>query len=344
MPRAPVPVFDDLIGQETARDQLRRLAAGPLGGRVYLFVGPRGAGKLKAALALAATQLCQGGGALLSVEDRRPCLTCPGCLKLAAGSHPDLRLVEPEPGKETISIDQARDLRRSLHFAPLEAGLRAVIIPGAERLGLEAVNALLKTLEEPPEHALIILTAAEAEALPPTVLSRCQKVRFRPIPEELIQAEVARVKGLDPEPARLAASLSGGSLEAALELDPAEMVAARDGYLARLKGLRAGQAEPLLELAREAAEPGEAARFLEVLAAWYRDLAVLAAGGRARLAVNQDRHEELNQRARRSGLEVWLGRLEAVLETQRALAARANARLALEALLLRLTPGLVEGR
>ncbi len=360
MSKTELPSLDGLKGQDRAVGFLKRIMAGDLGGRVYLFTGPPGAGKRTAARALAAARLCQGrrtaaeepgfGFGKPEPAERPapavPCGSCPACLKLIAGSHQDLVIVEPEADKKQVSVEQARELMKSLQFAPQEADLRFVLFPQAERLSLAAANALLKTLEEPPGHTVIILTAAEAEALPQTILSRCQRLAFQPLEREVIAQEVAARKGLDDEAARLAAGLSGGSMGLALALDPAEALARRDQALARLGGLRRGNVGALFELAQAvAAKPEETAEFIKALAAWYRDLMVLAAGSDPEAVINRDRLAELTERAVRVPAETWAERLKAVLSAEAALEANANVRLTMEAMLLRLAPGMIgEGR
>ena len=329
------PALSRIIGQERAVTLLSRMLASRQGGRVYLFSGPDGVGKLAAAQALAAAWFChepQGPGGIDA------CGSCPACRKLIAGSHPDLTVIEPAPDKEKIGIETARELIKSLHFAPLEAEVRFVLIPDAERLTLEAANSLLKTLEEPPAHTLIILTAASAEMLPPTVLSRCQTLAFRPLAAELLAAEVSARHDIAPERARLAAALAGGSLKAAAGVDPEEMLQQRDELLACLEGLSLESPEGLFSLAQEVTKQGRTKDFLALLAAWHRDLLVSAAGAGPEGLINRDLAARLaGQAGAASPLEL-AQRLWAVFEAEAALAANANPRLALEALLLKIHP------
>jgi DNA polymerase-3 subunit delta' len=196
-------------GQETVLGRLRRLARNHPPGRVFIFWGAGGAGKRLAARGLAAAWLCQAG------PTPEPCGRCAGCLKLAAGVHPDLILLEPEEGKERVSIDQARELIKALRFAPVEGGTRVILLPDAEKLSLEAANALLKTLEEPPADTLTILTADDPNLLPPTVLSRGQLFFFPPRETAWVAAQLTKRLGLEPERARLMAALAGDNLETA---------------------------------------------------------------------------------------------------------------------------------
>jgi len=142
-----------------------------------LFSGPPGIGKALLARRLAARLACRGAG-------DRPCGECAGCRQVAAGSHPDLLAIgapdraAKETRKKEIGIERARELKRFAHLHAVAAPRKMAIVDDADRLSLAAQNALLKTLEEPPGGALIVLVTASPGALLPTVRSRCQRVRF----------------------------------------------------------------------------------------------------------------------------------------------------------------------
>ncbi len=144
-------------------------------------------------------------------------MTCPSCLKVERGTHPDVFLVSPQG--EFITVDQVRSLISALSFAPFEGRMKVAIVDGAERMHWSASNALLKTLEEPPSRTLLILLTSSPEALPQTVLSRCQKVRFSPLEREAVTTWLEERQGWPQGRAALAASLSEGSLGRAMEMD-----------------------------------------------------------------------------------------------------------------------------
>ncbi|MGH7805388.1 MAG: DNA polymerase III subunit delta', partial [Candidatus Binatia bacterium] len=215
--------FTDIVGQDSAVRMLREAVAS---GRVHhalLFSGPRGVGKRVTADALAARIFCER-----PAEDA--CGSCDSCVRLAAGTHPDLHVVEPggdaaESSKrrtQTISIDQMRALQIALGRRPFVASRRIAIVDDAESMTIPAQNALLKTLEEPPGNTLLVLVAENAAALTATVRSRCQRVSFRPLSADAIEAALARrsVTGAD---ARFLAEHAAGSLGRAMTLDPAKL-------------------------------------------------------------------------------------------------------------------------
>ena len=169
-----------LIGHEWALECLyRQWQAGKLR-RSHLFLGPRRVGKTTLALAFAMRLQCE------RPEGPWPCGECRACRRIRARSHPDAIVIEP--AGSTFTVEQVRDLERELPLSPLESELKVRILADFDLASREAQNALLKTLEEPPGHALLVLTAANCESLAPTISSRCQVWRLRPVPAESIRS------------------------------------------------------------------------------------------------------------------------------------------------------------
>jgi DNA polymerase-3 subunit delta' len=308
--------FDDLPEQPEARRLLRAaVAEGPA--HAYLLHGPAGVGKRAAARTFAAELLG---------DERR----------VTAGTHPDLFLLEALG--EMIRIDEVRALHRDLHMRPYEADRRVYVIADAHLLNEDAADALLKDLEEPPSYAVIVLVADELGPIPPTILSRCQLVPFRRLPERAVRAFLAeRAPGLSETEARALARVSGGRLDRAerlldpearerrdellrvarspyadAELDPADAAAtlieasrvvgavARERAEAALAGveLTARESEQRLRRVQRGAEREQLLATLEELASWYRDLVVVAAGAE-QAAVHADRLDVLREDATR---------------------------------------------
>ncbi|MBX3023471.1 DNA polymerase III subunit delta' [bacterium] len=186
----------------------RLLDAGRLP-HALLFVGPPGIGKALVAQRLAARLACGG--------PTPPCGACAGCLQVVAGSHPDLRVIgAPGAGgrkegrtKKEIGIDQARELKRFVALRAISAGRKIAVIDDADRLSIAAQNALLKTLEEPPGAAMLILITASPGALLTTVRSRCQRIAFRPLAATAVQAALVDAGIAADEAERLAARAEG---------------------------------------------------------------------------------------------------------------------------------------
>ncbi len=179
--------------------------------------GPAGSGKTQLALRLAQALVCQAQPA------RRPCGQCPHCRLALAGSHPDITLLAPAEGKESISVEAVRQLRTSAQLRPNQAEARVFVIQNAQGLTLPAQNALLKILEEPPPAVHFVLTYQGSQALLPTLRSRMTALALQPPMAEL------------PEQAQALAGhlLRGQSYEALVQLTPLEKN--REGYLTLLE-------------------------------------------------------------------------------------------------------------
>ena len=314
--------FSRVIGQATPVDVLRRTLRSGKTAHAYLFEGIAGCGKGTTALAFVEAAFC-------GRDDG--CGTCPSCRKMATLQHPDLHLVEPDGA--FIKIDQVRELQRELVLRPIEAPLKACIIRDADRLNPSAGNALLKTLEEPPGNALMILLATNLDSVLSTVRSRCQLLRFAPLPEELIEEQLI-ASGRDGAAARLAASLAGGSLGKALGDDEADSVD-RPALLERLRTLSLGDTAPLFAAAEEmAANREQALKQLDVLAALLRDILLIQGGSDS--VVNRDIMPLLANEAARLSLDKNLERINHTMEARQALMRNANPRLTLDVLLMRL--------
>jgi DNA polymerase-3 subunit delta' len=201
----------ELLAQPRLIERLgERLAQGEAS-HAYLISGPRSIGKHTLALRIAQTLLCETG--------RAPggCGSCLACRKIERGTHPDVRVIEKPAERERISIEQIRDMERDLVLKPLEGSWRVVIIDDAAELSLDAQHSLLKTLEEPPAHAVILIVTRTPRGLEETVVSRCQPLALRPISAERIGRFIAE-RTRDEPLAALVAPLAQGRPGAALQL------------------------------------------------------------------------------------------------------------------------------
>lgn len=275
----------DVEGQQEARAQVeRRLTEGRLP-HALMLEGPPGTGKHAFARRLVQIHLC--GSRLSPVE---ACGGCPSCKKIEAETHADIGHVEPDG--RFIKVGAIREMEHGLRLRPLEGPHKAVIVKDADRMTIEAQNALLKTLEEPPGSALLILVSARPRALLPTVLSRCQRVPFVPVSAVTI-AQVLEREGA-PGSARVAAALAQGSLARAREMDLDDLGAQRDAVAELDARLSApGSAAGALDEARElSTDRDELRAALDLWILWARDLLLVDLDRRADVT-NVDRLEQL---------------------------------------------------
>ncbi len=332
----PGPLFfREILGQDWVIAHLKTALQHERLSHAYLFLGPEGVGKASTARALAAALNCAE-----PAPDGDACGACPSCRRLAAGTHPDFLVISPEESKTQISIEQIRELRRLTDYPPLGGGWRVALIKPAEALTAisdAAANALLKTLEEPPPRHLLVLTARGEADLLPTVVSRCHKLAFAPLPAGLIIQELERRRQLAAAPAALVAALSGGSLGRALQLDPAELEEQRRRVLADLASLTHDSVSALLDWAqRMNKNRPELENFLLLARLWYRDLLLAHFQAPAGLLAHQERTPELTQALAEGAPEDWFARFTALGAAQRQLQANLNPELTLDVLGLRL--------
>jgi DNA polymerase-3 subunit delta' len=262
-----------------------------------LFAGPDGVGKRTAAIALAQAINCPRSKRTGPLTDA--CGSCPTCRRIAAGQHSDVVLID-KGGEASIRIRALRErLLEVVGYRPFEARRRVFVIDPADELTLEAQDALLKTLEEPPSSAILILVTAYPDTLLPTIQSRCRRLRFAP----LADADVAHVLetqcGVDAKKARLMAAGSFGSVERALAEESGDLSDDRDAALALLTAAARSGVGPRLKAAAALAQHGSRRRDREALGARLallsslcRDLAALRAGAGGAIA-NVDLAEEL---------------------------------------------------
>jgi DNA polymerase-3 subunit delta' len=194
-----------LLGHEWAIQILQQHAAQNTQRHAYLFTGPESVGRRSLALRFAQALNCPQGS-----ESGEPCLSCKTCQQLGGMMHPDLAIVEAEKLGGVIKVDQIRELQRGLALSPYDAKYRIALLIRFEEANQFASNALLKTLEEPPPQVVILITAESAERLLPTIVSRCELIRLRPVPIPVIEQGLQTTFDVLPDKAHLLAHISGG--------------------------------------------------------------------------------------------------------------------------------------
>lgn len=339
-----------LVGHEWVIRALAHSLATERVAHAYLFTGPHAIGKTTLARALAQALQCCGAS--------RPCGQCLACQKIARDRHPDVQIIEGVPPrydfdkdpppppraneweKRTLRIKQIRDVEHGLARAPFEGRWKIIILRRFEEAEEEAANAFLKTLEEPPRHTRVILTARDGGLLLPTIVSRCQVFALRPLASNVIADALMQRYHVAPAEARVLARLAAGRLGWAVRAhqDRARL-AARAQYLDALQGaLMEGRAERIARAETLAQQSSTLPELLETWQGWWRDLIWLQSGDDSRI-INMDRQDALREYATRLTLEQAHQTLRNLRATARYVSQNVNPRLALEVLLLNL-PGL----
>jgi DNA polymerase-3 subunit delta' len=319
--------FADIAGHEQIIEVFRRSVRSGKTSHSYIFEGVPGCGRRKTALALIQALFCT------SVDDDA-CGVCVSCRKVSSGNHADIHIVEPLPDKRDISIDQLREIQRELHLRPYEATRKACIMEPAERMSVNAANSLLKTLEEPPGNAIIILLSENADMLLPTIRSRCQLIRFSPLSPENIR-HLLEKNGVEQAIAGLRSSLSEGSMQRAIELDDSRISMRRDALIHHLELLDLGRIKSIFESSEElSGNRDETLETLDMLLSCIRDAMYLSAG--CGDTVTASVRQALNTFSSRFTFAQSLQMLTDIIETRRAVQRNANNKLALDCLFMKL--------
>jgi DNA polymerase-3 subunit delta' len=319
----------DLLGHEWAVDMLRQHITREAVRHAYLFAGPPGLGRRTLALRFAQALNCTQ-----SPAPGQPCGICRDCKQIEAMQHPDLSVVQAEIEGGTLKVDQVREVRRALALKPYQARYRVALFLRFQEASEGAANALLKTLEEAPGYAVLILTADSPEGLLPTITSRCEVLRLRPLQVDAVEAHLQR-HGAEAGQARLIAHVSSGRPGYALQLlNDESALEFRAERLADLKQLLASTRVQKFNYAEKMAKDKLVMRqTLLIWLSYWRDVLLRVSGAKVSIA-NIDQSEAITALAKR--LELGSARrvvhdLESAIKRMER---NVNARLLAEVLLL----------
>lgn len=283
--------FKDIKGQDKAISILQAYLSKQSSASSYLFVGAQGLGKFLTARTLAKSVNCLQ-------ENWDACERCVSCLKIEKNQHPDVHIIDVRAFKpeepptdvdsQAIKIEYIRQLQKEINLKPYEARKKVFIINDAHNLTAEASNALLKTLEEPPQNSLIILVTSQPNLLFKTIISRCQIIKFSPLKRSQLKEIIRRDYSLDENLAHFLAYFCEGRIGLALALKDTDILTDKNRIIDEivLRG-RSG-----LDY-RKGPDREELRKYLNILAAWFRDIYLLKTGLAHAELINLDRKSEL---------------------------------------------------
>jgi DNA polymerase-3 subunit delta' len=318
-----------LVGNEWAVDMLKKHVVNGTTRHAYLFAGPPGLGRRTLALCFAQALNCQ-----TPVAPGVPCGECRDCRQIAAMQHADLTVIQADAEGGTLKVDQIREARRSLTLKPYQANYRVALFLRFQEANDNAANALLKTLEEAPSYAVLILTADNPEQLLPTIVSRCEVLRLRPLQVDQVQKELEN-RGLEGDRAKLIAHISGGRVGYAQRLiGDASLLGSREERLNDLQSLISASRVEKFAYADKLARDKESMRqAVLVWLSYWRDVMLRTAHASTPL-VNVDRNVEIEDLAQRLDLSIARGVVSSLEQVLEKMERNVNSRLLAEVLLL----------
>ena len=318
--------FEEIRGNTPLVEQLRRSAASGRSSHAYLFLGGAGAGKRLIANTFAKALQCEG--------EKRPCDSCKSCHAFNHGNHPDVIYFQPLKNGKTYTIEDVREqLLETVDLKPFQYEKKIYIIEKADTLNIQSQNALLKTLEEPPAHAVFLLLAERAEAFLPTILSRVVVMKIRPLSAETI-ADYLMQAGHLAEESHILSAYAQGRIGQALELVEDEgFREMRQDILGKLEALPSMSEGDAYLLAKDLEGYKNDLRFLDIMELWYRDLLTAKSLREEGYLIQRDKKDAIF-RAAKEPAALLATKAAAVRTARMRLAQNANFRLTMEVMLM----------
>ncbi len=331
--------FSRILGQDRPKHILNKTLRNGCIPHAYLFYGQESVGKKLAAIELAKALNCEVSGPVDG------CDGCPSCRKIDERTHPDFFLLEPEKSSPsardaTLKIDAIRELQKKLIYLPYEGQTKVVIIDSAECMNPQAANSFLKTLEEPPSKTIIILIASNPYQVLPTLVSRCQGIRFYPLTAEAIQKIIAKqleseTGDAQPELVELRAQRSMGQVARAMEEDLLKASECREDLIGLIQQVSFKRMDLAFQWVRTYGRKTDCIQsVLDELLNLVHDAAVLKTNRNPRAIQNKDLTHLLEKVANQKSLAALLNMFDTVHRTKAALKYNANTQLSLENMFL----------
>lgn len=324
-----MPGFHDIIGHEQIKDHMQKAIEGEKVSHAYILTGEAGMGRKSLANAFAMTLLCEN---VMS----EPCMECHACKQVLSHNHPDLIYVTHEK-PASIGVDDIREqINDTIMIRPYSSYYKIYIVDEAEKMTVQAQNALLKTIEEPPAYVVILLLTTNQDAFLPTILSRCVQLKLKPLKDSEVKGYLIQSLGVSEDQADVYSAFARGNLGKAIHLASSEefQILYRR-MLQLLKHVKRADISELLEFIRRLKEDGlDIYECLDFMQVWYRDVLMFKVTKDINLLIFKDEYNTINDLSNKTGYDGFETILKAVDKARVRLDANVNTELALELMLL----------
>ncbi len=321
--------FNSVIGQKEAVEILQDEIKDDRISHAYLFSAKEGSGKSKLAFEFAKASFCEE-------SETDSCGSCINCRKMDHQNHPDFKVISVLEGKSAISIDQIRELKKEIAYKPYDSDHKIYVMEAAEKMTKEAANSLLKTLEEPPSFATIILLVEDSGKLLPTIVSRCQQIKLRNVSKAKIK-ELLLAEGLEAERAEIISSTAAGSPGKALKIIKIDnYFEQRQQIYDFLKDINTKNTMEIFQITEKLSSLLKADfPCFDLLSDWYRDIMMIKQDYLAAVT-NKDYFEELKELAAELSLQNVIRNLELIAQSEEYIERNIREELSLEVLFFKL--------
>ncbi len=321
--------FRDIVGQQQIKEHLQNALAGKKVSHAYIINGEKSSGKEFIANVFAMALQCEKGGA-------EPCQECRSCKQALSANQPDIiKVLHEKPG--TISVDDIRtQINHDVAIKPYSSPYKVYIVNEAEKMTPQAQNALLKTLEEPPEYAVILLLTANVNSLLPTILSRCVVLNMKPVKDELVKKYLMEQLEVPDYKAEVCVAFARGNVGKAKSLASSEdFENVKNEALSLLKYIRDMELYEIVAAIKKISDYKlDVNDYLDIMAIWYRDILLFKATKDANHLVFREEIQAIRKTAGRSSYEGIESVIKALDKAKSRLKANVNFELTMELLLL----------